>query len=321
MSASNVLVVAEHLDGVLAEVTFELLGLGRALASAAGGKLEVALLGSGMDQAASHLGGADRVLSVDHASLRGFHPEACVAALVQVLTEHPARTVLTSTTSMGMDLAAALAVRLQRPLIAYAQDARLEGDLLVATSQLYGGKLLVESAVEGDCVLSVLAGANPAAAGRVDGSPEVVAVAAPAALASCRLQWLEQIKPPAGDVDITQETVLVCVGRGIESEDNLPMAQELATALGGAVCSSRPIVDNKWLPKTRQVGKSGLRVAPKVYLALGVSGAPEHIEGMKDAGLIVAVNTDATAPIFEHAHYGTTEDLFDVVPALLEKLR
>jgi electron transfer flavoprotein alpha subunit len=128
------------------------------------------------------------------------------------------------------------------------------------------------------------------------------------------------VEPEGGDVDITQHDYLVAVGRGIQSEDNLPLVEELAKALGGAVCSSRPIVDSKWLPKTRQVGKSGLKVKPKIYLALGISGAPEHIEGMKDAELIIAVNSDETAPIFEHAHYGTTEDLFDIVPALTAKL-
>ena len=135
-----------------------------------------------------------------------------------------------------------------------------------------------------------------------------------------RSSSLDSSSPEGGDVDITQQDILVGVGRGIQSEDNLPMVEELAAKLGGAVASSRPIVDNKWLPKTRQVGKSGLKVKPKAYLMLGISGAPEHIEGMKDADLIIAVNSDETAPIFEVAHYGTTEDLFDIVPALTEKL-
>jgi electron transfer flavoprotein alpha subunit len=129
------------------------------------------------------------------------------------------------------------------------------------------------------------------------------------------------LAPEAGDVDITQQDVLVAVGRGIQSAENLPLAQALAEALGGAVCASRPIVDSKWLPKTRQVGKSGLKVKPRIYVALGVSGAPEHIEGMKEAELIIAVNTDRTAPIFDYAHYGTTEDLFEIVPALTEQLK
>ena len=124
--------------------------------------------------------------------------------------------------------------------------------------------------------------------------------------------------PVEAPADGTITEVLVAVGRGIGDSENIGMAEELAQALGGAVCSSRPIVDNKWLPKTRQVGKSGLKVKPKIYVAIGISGAPEHIEGMKDADLIVAINTDPDAPIFQLADYGIVGDLFDVVPQLTE---
>jgi electron transfer flavoprotein alpha subunit len=122
-------------------------------------------------------------------------------------------------------------------------------------------------------------------------------------------------------VDITREGVLVSVGRGIQSKDNLPVVEELAQALGGTVSASRPIVDQGWLPKTRQVGKSGMTVKPKLYVAVGISGAPEHLEGMRGAELIVAVNTDANAPIFNVAHYGVVGDLFDVLPLLTEKIK
>jgi len=121
-------------------------------------------------------------------------------------------------------------------------------------------------------------------------------------------------------VDITRESVLVSVGRGIGEQDNLELVEALAAALGGAVSSSRPIADAGWLPRTRQVGKSGLKVKPKVYIALGISGAPEHLEGMRGAELIIAVNSDARAPIFSVAHYGAVADLLDVVPALTAKL-
>ena len=201
-------------------------------------------------------------------------------------------------------------------------DLAAEDEGVVVTSQLYGGKIYAESVIQADAaIVSVLAGSFPADAGRKEGAPAVEELDAPASIETGKLVFTGLIEPEGGDVDITQHEILVAVGRGIGSEDNLPMIEELAGVLGGAVCSSRPIVDNKWLPKTRQVGKSGLKVKPKAYLALGISGAPEHIEGMKDAELIIAVNTDETAPIFEHAHYGTTEDLFDLVPALTEKLR
>ena len=317
----DVLVVAEHLSGEIADVTFELLGKARALADANGGAVSAALLGSGLREAASSLGVADKVVYVDHPQLADFNPEAYSAALVELVSKEAPRLTLIAYTSMGMDLASALSVRCEAPLAGYALNVEMEDGNVVVTSQLYGGKIYAESVLEGDkAIVTVLAGAFPADAGRKDGAPTVEEMAAPAALDACKLRFVGLVEPEGGDVDITQHDVLVAVGRGIQSDDNLPMIEELASALNGAVCSSRPIVDNKWLPKTRQVGKSGLKVKPKVYLAFGISGAPEHIEGMKDAELIIAVNTDETAPIFEHAHYGTTEDLFDLVPALKSKL-
>jgi electron transfer flavoprotein alpha subunit len=128
------------------------------------------------------------------------------------------------------------------------------------------------------------------------------------------------IMPDASDIDITTQEKLVAIGRGIGSEDNVELAEELAEVLGATVAASRPVTDAGWLPKTRQVGKSGLTVKPKLYLMLGISGAPEHLEGMKEAGLIIAVNNDKNAPIFDVADYGATEDLFDVAEAMLEML-
>jgi electron transfer flavoprotein alpha subunit len=148
----------------------------------------------------------------------------------------------------------------------------------------------------------------------------VEVIDAPPGLDDLRTTFLRMIAPEAGDVDITAADVLVSVGRGIGSQDNLELVQELADALGAPLASSRPITDQGWLPKTRQVGKSGLKVKPRVYLAFGISGAPEHLEGMRDAELIIACNTDEQAPIFDIAHYGSTVDLFDLVPALAEKL-
>ena len=259
---------------------------------------------------------------VDHAGLSDFNPLTHGAALGSILDHVAPRLTLVANTSMGMDLAASTAVAKDLPLMAYALDVKVDGDAIVATSQLYGGKIYADSAATGASVIvSVLAGSFPADSGRTEGTPAIEDVAPPAGIDDAQVRFQALVEPEGGDVDITQHDILVAVGRGIGSEDNLPLAEELAAALGGAVCSSRPIVDSKWLPKTRQVGKSGLKVKPKAYLALGISGAPEHIEGMKDADLIIAVNTDETAPIFEFAHYGSTEDLFDLVPALPEKLK
>jgi electron transfer flavoprotein alpha subunit len=139
-----------------------------------------------------------------------------------------------------------------------------------------------------------------------------------AAASPGRMAFRGMIRPEAGGVDITKQEILVSVGRGIESQENIELVEELAEALGATVSASRPIIDSGWMPKVRQVGKSGLTVKPKLYLAVGISGAPEHLQGMKDAELIVAINTDPNAPIFDVADYGVCADLFDVVPALTE---
>jgi electron transfer flavoprotein alpha subunit len=166
-------------------------------------------------------------------------------------------------------------------------------------------------------LFGVLPGSRPAAAPGAAPSVTDVAVTLPA----LKVTFTKYLEPEAGDVDITQQSVLVAVGRGIQTQDNLELAEGLATALGGAVCGSRPVIDQGWLPLSRQVGKSGMSVKPKLYLMLGISGAPEHVEGMKNAGMIVAINTDANAPIFNVAHVGINADLFEVVPALTEKLQ
>lgn len=318
--SNDVFVFAEHLGGKIDDVTFELLGKGRELADAFGGHLVAVLLGNNVKGLAGELGAADKVLVMEHPQLANFNPDAYEKALLAVLKDQQPRTTLVPYSSMGMDLAAAASAALNIPLVSYVVDVKVEGGKLVTVSQLYGGKVNAESQFDGDqALISVIAGSFPADAGKKAGAPTVEEVAAPSDLDTVCTRFRKLIEPEAGDVDITQQDVLISIGRGIQSEDNIPLAQELADVLGGAVSCSRPIVDNKWLPKTRQVGKSGLKVKPKLYLALGISGAPEHIEGMKDAELIIAVNADPEAPIFEYAHYGVVGDLFDLIPALKEK--
>jgi electron transfer flavoprotein alpha subunit len=315
--ADDVLVLADHLKGQLSDATFELIGKAKELAGATGGQTVVALLGA--PDLAGELGGADTVVTVDHPALSDYTPEAWEQALLHVVTERQPRLVLVANTTIGMDLAAGLSAAWPAPLVAYATGLTVEDGAVVATAQVYGGKLLAEVAIEGDRgVCSVIAGAFPAERGT--GSPAVEGLDPPAALDELRTSFLSLIEPEGGDVDITAADLLVSVGRGIGSEDNLELVQQLADALGAPLSSSRPITDLGWLPKTRQVGKSGLKVKPKAYLTFGISGAPEHLEGMRDAELIIACNTDAQAPIFDVAHYGTTADLFDLVPALTEAI-
>jgi electron transfer flavoprotein alpha subunit len=317
---SDILVLADHLKGQLSDATFELLGKAKELAAATGGRTVAAVLGP--PELADRLGAADVVVTVDHPALADYTPESWERALHALVTEREPRLVLIANTTIGMDLGAGLSAAWGAPLVAYTVGLEADGGELVATAQVYGGKLLAEVALEGDqAVCTVIAGSFPAAAGQGDsGSPTVEEMVPPAGLDNLATSFLNLVEPEGGDVDITGAEALVSVGRGIGSQDNLELVQELADAMGAPLSASRPITDLGWLPKTRQVGKSGLKVKPKVYLTFGISGAPEHLEGMRDAELIIACNTDASAPIFDVAHYGTTVDLFDLVPALTEKL-
>ncbi len=313
-------VVVEHLEGKIADLTFEMLGAARPLATALGGRLAAVVVGEKVQDLAAQLGAADAVVALEHAALANYTPEGHRAAIAAATRELAPRLILVGNTGMGMDLAAGLSGELGLPLVAYCKGLAVEDGNVVATSQLYGGKVLVESVLEGGRgIVSVLAGSFPADPGQRAGSPPVESIAAAAPVAP-RVRFRSLVRPQAGDVDITKEAVLVAVGRGIQSQDNIPLVEDLAKALGGALAASRPIVDSGWLPKTRQVGKSGMTVKPKLYVAVGISGAPEHLEGMRDAELIIAINPDASAPILEVAHYGIAGDLFEIVPALTERL-
>lgn len=315
----DVFVLAEHLNGKLADITFEMIGKAKELAAAFGGRAVAVLLGSGVKSLAESIG-AESVLYVDDPTLAEFNPEAYGRVLAALIKERRPRVVMMGNTSVGMDLGAGLSVTTGLPLIAYVNGLAADGGTLAATSQIYGGKIQAESVPDGEaCIVSCLAGVFSAVADK--GSGAVEQIASPVPLGDLKVKFVKLIQPEGGDVDITQQSILVSIGRGIGGPENIELAQELADALGCAVSASRPITDAGWLPKTRQVGKSGLTVKPKVYLALGISGAPEHLEGMRGAEMIIAVNTDSKAPIFDVAHYGATCDMLDLLPALAEKVK
>jgi electron transfer flavoprotein alpha subunit len=317
--ANDILILAEHLNGKLADITFEMTGKAKPLASTLGGKAIAVLMGSGAQSLAESIG-ADSVVCVDDPALADFNPEAYSRVLTALIRERSPRLVMIGNTSMGMDVAAGLSITTGLPLIAYVNGLAAEGGSMVATSQIYGGKIQAEAIPDGEaCIISCLAGAFPAEAGKGSASIETISSLVP--LDDLKVKFVRLIEPEGGDVDITQQSILVSIGRGIGGPENIELAQELADALGAAVSASRPVTDAGWLPKTRQVGKSGLTVKPKVYLALGISGAPEHLEGMRGAELIIAVNSDPKAPIFDVAHYGATCDMLDLMPALTEAVR
>jgi electron transfer flavoprotein alpha subunit len=301
----------------VADATQELLAAGRGLAAATGGQLLALLLSPDGAKHAAALAAADRIVCLDDPLLAAYAPGPFLAALDEVVAAEQPRAVLIAATSIGWDLAPLLAARRDAPLVTGCKAVQADGGALRVTAAFCGGKMTAEATVAAaPAILMVLPGSFRPTGEKGKAAVEPRKPAAPLAAGAVRFE--ELILPEAGDVDITQQDVLVAVGRGIQQKDNVELAEELAQALGGAVCASRPVVDQGWLPATRQVGKSGMTVKPKLYLALGISGAPEHQEGMKGSDLIIAVNTDPKAPIFDVAHYGAELDALDFLPALQE---
>ena len=319
---ADILVVAEHLEGKLAPATLEIVAKGRELAAQAGGSAKAVLLGHGPEALASELAsyGLD-VLLVDDPALEAYSGGGYAQALASMLAASPPRVLLLAHTAQGYDLAPALAASGDLPLVTNCVDVRLEGGSLVATRRLLNEKVQAEFEIGSDrtYVVTLRPGsvkpATPTGAGTVARVPMTIdgGKALP--------RFLRIERPEVSDIDIASADVVVSAGRGIQKKENLALVEELAKRLGGVVGASRPLTDMEWLPKTRQVGQSGKTVRPKLYVACGISGAMQHVAGMKDASLIVAINTDPSAPIFEVAHVGVVGNVLEVLPALLKELR
>ncbi|MEZ0396010.1 MAG: electron transfer flavoprotein subunit alpha/FixB family protein [Anaerolineales bacterium] len=314
--SQDIFVVVEHLRGQVADVSYALLAGARHLSKTSNGEVVAVLLGHNAQGLASNLA-ANRVLYVDHPALAEFTSDAYQIVLTSLIQEHAPRAVLFGHSSIGMDLASVLSAKLNIPVVNSCRTFTEEGKFV---SQICGGKIMAEGDLPSPALVTMIPGGYKAEEGQTTQAPPLTTVAAPA-LDNLRVAVKQYIEPDTSDVDISKETMLVSVGRGIQNKDNIELANELAEALGCAVSASRPVVDQGWLPTTRLVGKSGKHVKPKVYFALGISGAPEHVEGMGESEVIVAVNTDPNAPIFNIAKYGTTLDMFDLLPVLIEKVK
>lgn len=318
--ANAILILAEQLRGQLSDITFEMLGEGRKLATTLGVPLYAALLGSEAAPLAAKLGVADKVFVVDNTALNMVPASTVAAALKAVMEQAQAGLVLIGGTNVSMGVGAVLSAKANLPFVNYCRAIRADGGAVVLTSQLFGGKILTDvKLADGKGIVSVYPGAFQADAGKSDKSPAVEKVEVP--VEAPKVTFKKYIEPETGDVDITKQNVLIAVGRGIQDKGNVELAEELAATLGGAVCASRPVIDQGWLPLSRQVGKSGMTVKPRLYLALGISGAPEHWEGMQGSQCIVAVNTDPKAPIFDGAHYGIVGDALEFLPLLNDKAK
>jgi electron transfer flavoprotein alpha subunit len=318
----DILVLVEHRQGAVRDITYEMLTKGKRLSEETGKPLAALLLGNDVAMMAEQLKGfAHRVVLIEDPKLENFNSEAYQRVLGNVVEQEKPFLTLMGHTAFGMDLAPSLAAQMNIPLATDCIDITVEVDQVKVIRQTYGGKLNVEVRLKQ--AQRSLVTVRPASVSIEDYSlvGEITKVSSPLREEIASKKFLEYVEAAAGDVDITQANILISVGRGIKDPDNIPMVQELADSLGATLSCSRPVVDKKWLPKDRQVGTSGKTVKPKVYIAIGISGAFQHIAGMKGSGTIIAINRDSKAPIFNVAHYGIVGDLFKIVPSLKGKIR
>jgi electron transfer flavoprotein alpha subunit len=317
---SGVLVVVEHRNGALSRVSFEALAAGQTLAKMLGVDCSAAVLGEGMAAFGQELGGKalSKVVVVDHALLKAYTADGYVHALEQVIQKIAPAYVLFPHTYQVRDFAPALATRFKQVLLS---DVIAIHDGPVFVRQLFQGKLNADYTHKGSgpCFVSIQAGSFKAESLEAGTAP-VEAIAVDLAPTQIRSTPGEPFREAAQTVDLTAAPVIVSVGRGIREQENIPLVQALADALGAELAASRPICDAGWVPMQRQVGSSGQTVSPKLYLAVGISGAIQHLVGMKGSKTVIAINKDENAPIFEVADYGVAGDLFEIVPALTKAI-
>ncbi|ELY45142.1 electron transfer flavoprotein subunit alpha/FixB family protein [Natronorubrum sulfidifaciens] len=316
---TDVLAVTDHRRGDLRDVSYEIITAGRELADETGGNLHLAVISGTVDEFADDLNreGVDAIHTVDHGE--EFNHDVYTQAISQLYDELAPQYVVAPNSVNGLDYAPAVANELDLPIVTDTIGLETDGETLLATREMYGGKVETTNELEGAAVVTIRSAEWPKAEGTGDASIEAFDAEIDEDAIGSTVTGFEEVG--GGDVDISEADVLVSVGRGIEEEDNIPLIEDLAEALDATVSSSRPIVDNGWLPKNRQVGQSGKVVTPDVYIAIGISGAVQHVAGMKGSDTIVAINTDPNAPIMDIADYAIHDDLFDVVPALTEEFQ
>jgi len=324
--ADTILVVVEQREGKLNRVSLETLTGAQALAAETGWTLEAAVAGSGVGDIANEIAKnkVAKVHDIESAKLEPYTPDGFVAALKQFIEQKQPKLVLMPHTYQVRDFAPKLATALNRSLISDAIGYKYEGGRLLFTRQMFQGKFAADVSFVGE---------SPYFATFQNGAfrgDQVQQGDAPAPVEAVNVEVADNVvrnKPEAPfkeakqAVDLTQAEIIVAVGRGIKEQKNIEIAQQLASALGGEIAASRPICDSGWLPMDRQVGSSGQTVAPKLYLALGISGAIQHVVGMKGARTIIAVNKDSEAPIFEIADVAVVGNLFEIVPPLVEEVK
>jgi len=322
----KILAITEQRDAKWNKVSFEIIAAAQQVAEQTKSTVTAVVIGKGVAALADELAGyqLDEVLLVEHDLLQNYTPDGFSIALKQIIEAAKPDLVLFPHTYQVRDFAPALAASLGKGMIGDCTSYREEGGKLVFVRQMFQGRTVADvvfagdapwiatfqaSAFRGDLAKKHAGGKAPVKPAAVDLKPEQI-----------RTKPGELFREAKQAVDLTQSPILVSVGRGIKAPENIPLAEKLAKAMGGEICASRPICDEGWLPMDRQIGSSGQTVAPKLYFALGISGAIQHVVGMKGARTIAAINKDQNAPIFEIADYGVVGDLFEIVPALVEEL-
>jgi electron transfer flavoprotein alpha subunit len=322
--SDTILVVVEQREGKLNRVSWETVTAGQTIAAATGWTLEAAVVGAGVAAIAAEVAAKKvaKVYAIESPKLEPYTPDAFAHALKTFLASHPAAVVLMPHTYQVRDFVPKLATSLETTAISDAIGYKYEGGKLLFTRQMFQGKFVADVSFTGSGPLFVTFQNGSFRADKVEegaGPAPLETVNIPEA--AVRTKPETPFKEAKAAVDLTQADIIVSVGRGIKEQKNVELAKQLADAMGGEIAGSRPVIDNGWLPSERQVGSSGQTVAPKLYLALGISGAIQHIVGMKGAKSIVAVNKDSEAPIFEIADVAVVGNLFDIVPPLIEEVK
>ena len=322
----TILVVVEQRDGKLNRVSWETLAAGQAISAETGWNLEAAVAGNGVGQIANEIAGKKlaKVYDLESSALNPYTPDSFSAALKQFLTSNQPRLVLMPHTYQVRDFIPKLTTAMGRTVISDCIGYRKDGEKLLFTRQMFQGKFAADVSFNCDAPWFVTFQNGSFRGDKVENGSsaapvETVNIEIPSA--AVRNKPREVFKEAKQAVDLTQAEIIVSVGRGIKEQKYIELAKQLADALGGEIAASRPICDSGWLPMDRQIGSSGQTVAPKLYLALGISGAIQHIVGMKGARSVVAINKDHEAPIFEIADVAVVGNLFDVVPALIEEVK
>jgi len=322
--AARVWVVLQHREGQLPRISWEAAAAAQKLAAAVGGKAEAVLLGSGVGLAAADVAKLDlaAVHVADHDALRAYTPGATIGVLAPAIRKAAPGFVVFPHTYQTVDFMARLAQTVGAGLLPEVTGFETGDGGLVWTRPVMGGKLQSKVRVkgEGTVLVSVQSGAFPAD-GVVRGDSEVKPLEADLSGIQPDREILGYEEVGGDTVDLSKADVIVAVGRGVGGADKMAPVEELARALGAEIGASRPVIDNGWLPRDRQIGSSGQTVAPKLYIAAGISGAIQHLVGMKGSSVIVAINKDPGAPIFNVADYGIVGDLHEVLPALTEAVR